>query len=438
MPVDVKLLLAAKKYHESQIKKKQDIIKHENKLKLIEKTLKDILNEYEDNVNELLSQNASDTNRSLIRRIVNEYRNLQSLINSKKIIKLQFSLDQEIQKQANLFKKFNINPNYDKCRSNNISDILYILFSVLKDYDNRPRTRSFKCQNILIRHFENKEIPYNINNLFNCINQSIQTIIYGTFLISRYPDAILSTSWLRTFILIPFGQFSFSLNNKNDFIDNILSRKLGYEISGPETITALTSTELGKYLYSNKRFIIIPVHIVIESGGSHANILIYDSINKTIEYFEPQIQLFNIETNKQNIKDLFGKYVEVKEVIMVKNWSFKTIGNIFRWQSHELLIQDKYKYDPVGYCFYWSILYAELRLLNPDISGDKIHDEFENCIKRQTNYTIKDYIRLYFTDIFLFIREFLYFCKKINIKNISDITLENSKLYLEWKYKIKY
>jgi len=133
--------------------------------------------------------------------------------------------------------------------------------------------------------------------------------------------------------------------------------------------------------------------------------------------------------NKNYFYDFFKKYVSVKKVIIIEEYCD------YHWQAYELEQKDEYEDDPGGYCLYWTYLYAELRLLNPLIDGDTIHTKLVNCLIFN-NYTLKEYIRLYFTDIMLFMREFLLFCKKINVIYVKDINLDVSLQFLKWKYKL--
>jgi len=89
---------------------------------------------------------------------------------------LQHSLDEEIKTLNKEYKKRNIEITKDSCtHSVTIDQALDILFEGLRNYDNRPYTRSFICplindyqQYLNIRYFKKYNVSYKIKSLFDC------------------------------------------------------------------------------------------------------------------------------------------------------------------------------------------------------------------------------------------------------------------------------
>lgn len=118
-------------------------------------------------------------------------------------------------------------------------------------------------------------------------------------------------------------------------------------------------------LKSNKRF--IPIILNLETNdGNHANILLIDKDNKTIEIYEPH----GSRTSQSVLGDVKGAYG--KKIRLVKQFwrdilpEYNVVNAVdFRRGTHFQL-----EYDPehnTGFCVTWSILFVHYRLLNPNI-----------------------------------------------------------------------
>ena len=123
-----------------------------------------------------------------------------------------------------------------------------------------------------------------------------------------------------------------------------------------------------------KRFIIIRIGIYF-SKGAHANLLIYDTVNKSLERFEPHgayhdyekiyqnidkkiLQLFKFNLGSSSIKDYY------KPIDYCPMKIFQALEKYANKQG-----------DPGGFCAVWCLWYADLRLANPDLSRDKLVDK---------------------------------------------------------------
>jgi len=340
-----------------------------------------------------------------------------------------------------------------------IDEIILCISSMLDYNSKRPSTTPLNCD-IKVRYLKKQNLTYDLKKLRKCVYPDLQDKTFGAFLISRYPDSILAYKSLYTvcpMICHTIYKANFTYYQKDDIefitdpseislaeihdkipqkLINSLKEIVAPEIAKQEIIRwfndyCLNDFELASYLYSNKRFIIIMLQINFDYGR-HANTIIYDTISKVIEYCEPCVFFHrHIQQVKEYVKSFFQRFVEVKDIIIMSEKCSE------RWQSLEGKL-DHDKFDLGGYCLYWSYLYAELRLLNPDIHCNELHTKFIECIKKQTDYTLRDYIRAYFLDIIEFGREYLVFCSINNIQYMSEINLRTSKKFLEYKYKIKY
>lgn len=124
-----------------------------------------------------------------------------------------------------------------------------------------------------------------------------------------------------------------------------------------------------------KRFVVFPFGFTCLDSG-HANYMLYDSVNKSLERFESfgkvistclnppdlDIQIFELFKSKLG-SDLV--YYPPKSFLPAN--SFQTIQeNEKEWINRN---EDE---EPVGYCAAWSAWYIDLRLSNPDVDREKL------------------------------------------------------------------
>jgi hypothetical protein len=128
----------------------------------------------------------------------------------------------------------------------------------------------------------------------------------------------------------------------------------------------------------NKRFVIIPILILVSGISGHANMLIVDKVDGTVEHFEPHGKLLgnilgSISSffNLNGGTNLYGYFKELFNSIgyayLSPNQTCPLIGPQMIEElvlCHELMIpQIKNK---IGMCMIWSLFYAHLRLTYPD------------------------------------------------------------------------
>ena len=177
-----------------------------------------------------------------------------------------------------------------------------------------------------------------------------------------------------------------------------------------------------KCLVKNKKYILIYLSLDI-SESLHANIILIDTHQKTIERFDPY---GNINANDEIdivLKDYFSyltyfKYLKPSDYM--KTSSFQTLSNegIKRKQG-----------DILGYCVAWCFWYIELRINNSKIKQSEL---IIKTIKKLINQKILfiDFIRNYaqhLDDYFKKIKLSIGIDKK-NIYNIENSYEDQEKI----------
>ena len=157
---------------------------------------------------------------------------------------------------------------------------------------------------------------------------------------------------------------------------------------------------------STKRFFIIPINIIYSFGG-HANTLIYDSKNKSIDHFEPYGSHENLHIImpysyiRRNIKSV------CKNLNIKYNSPHETCPRFGPQLLESLkcplvrLIKNNFKTD-IGFCLAWSLYYVELRIKNPDIKSNEL-------IKKATDnlgWDLCNFITAYASNILNFSKKF--------------------------------
>jgi hypothetical protein len=149
-----------------------------------------------------------------------------------------------------------------------------------------------------------------------------------------------------------------------------------------------------------KRFFIIPLTIQKVKGNkteSHANFLIYDSKEKSMERFEPLGERHELKERHDNaIFKLFKTYLNQDGIPRLLNYYppilfCPKIGP----QQLDRLEKDNIKAgDPVGFCVAWCIWYVNLRLSNPDIDRKDVLEQGIKIIDTKFN-SFRNFIRSY-------------------------------------------
>jgi hypothetical protein len=181
---------------------------------------------------------------------------------------------------------------------------------------------------------------------------------------------------------------------------------------------------LNNRLKNDVQFIIIPLGIEI-STGYHANIIIIDKLNKTIERFEPN--------GKNPPRGFYYNPELLDNTLIIK---FNTLLNYTYIKPNDYLptigfqileiIDEKCKKigDPNGFCAVWCIWWAEQRIKNPDIKSINLVNELIKQIKF-SNKSFKKLIRNYSINIVQLRDEYL---QKYNISIDNWINNNNTDI----------
>lgn len=144
---------------------------------------------------------------------------------------------------------------------------------------------------------------------------------------------------------------------------------------------------------SRKRYIIT----IIGIDARHANALIIDNKNKTIERFEPHGSItpfYDMDNADNDFIQFFTKVNKAYTYISPKQFESEYS---FQGLSSEA-ISTKIG-DPGGFCLTWSFVYIDLRLSNPNVKPKKLLEETIKIINNNGMHLV-DYIRLYIKIIY--------------------------------------
>lgn len=141
---------------------------------------------------------------------------------------------------------------------------------------------------------------------------------------------------------------------------------------------------------NKKRFGCVFINI-INDDIFHANILIYDFKNMTIERFEPYGNTSNIDNDLDDLLE--------EELTWNTGLKYMRPSDILPWAGFQTLSQELKPEnikpgDYGGFCLVWCLWYLESRLTNPEIKPKIL---IEKLIKKMSNMDIKfsEYIRNY-------------------------------------------
>jgi len=144
----------------------------------------------------------------------------------------------------------------------------------------------------------------------------------------------------------------------------------------------------------NSRYIIIPISIMTYAGG-HLNIVIIDTFNKIVEYFEPHGEYSGIYY-PFNLTQLIQHIIKI--LFKLSHYTFKDVHSLCPINARASGIQgiqESYRNTSEGgFCAAWSMLYVHLRLFNPTITSDDIIVFLTTLPPSQLDSYIKRYVAL--------------------------------------------
>jgi hypothetical protein len=151
--------------------------------------------------------------------------------------------------------------------------------------------------------------------------------------------------------------------------------------------------------YCTKRFAIIPMYItgvVVTKQMSHHNYILFDRVLKTVERFEPNGtegiigKIYGQDFLDDVMKASAQKhgYTYVPPIAFCPKDGPQTMEELQRPQRKDG--------DPLGFCTFWSLWYADRRLRYPDMPIKDLMDKLMNGLKTQSKkQQLRTFIRNY-------------------------------------------
>lgn len=156
--------------------------------------------------------------------------------------------------------------------------------------------------------------------------------------------------------------------------------------------------------WCDTQYVIVPVYIIAQENGEqyrHYNFIIIDRLQKQMERFEP----YGIYDN--SIVATLFKETELDDLLnkSCNKYGFNFLSaasycpRIGIQTREEIQEQFAMSGDPVGFCSFWSLWYADRRLRYPDISPKTLVENLTTKVEKKDN--IKKFIRTFahFIDI---------------------------------------
>jgi hypothetical protein len=182
------------------------------------------------------------------------------------------------------------------------------------------------------------------------------------------------------------------------------------------------------------KIIIIPVQLIFDNGGGHANVLIYRKNLNQIEHFEPHGQ--NFSKKQEDINKIIEKWMKFfvlkinAKLALIKKPEVKFVESsevcpyINGLQNLESL-SDLIKIagvEPGGYCAAWSMFFTELCLKNPEISSSTLINYIFNTLQLMNESEKRNYLKSVIRGYSVFVNEKIN--KYFSIFYKSGLTIE--------------
>jgi hypothetical protein len=290
--------------------------------------------------------------------------------------------------------------------------------SILESYSERGK--QFSSEGI---HYSPITLITEISNLYlikkyntNCFmygdTRNEQNIMYGGFVLN----------FLQSQLDLPIERIVpdmlAQINNKNFLlqIDNFLN-----------------------CIKNMKPVIFIPLLLNFTDGTPHANMLIYRKDLNIIEHFEPHGAFFDSKEDYGGKINIILQFV-IYKINEINNTPTSRFYNVLSSNIH-LITSDKiclrsgglqsiqsllasFSIEGAGYCQMWSLLFAELALLNPTISSIEILENIYGLLETQDgplflSNIIRGYVSMLGDEISVYLSE--YINNVFTIENIGYI-----------------
>lgn len=313
-----------------------------------------------------------------------------------------------------------------RVKKDNINKEWIELFSSLKEYkeDNNIKTID--------------NLKYSHSTLFQ--SKFTDLGIFCLYLTDKYKDLYLPN--MESYLL---NNIAFDETTGFPFADDLIMREpvfpwvINYNTDSTYYIHPYLNTLINSNVSTKKRYACVFLSIITNSS-LHANILIYDFKNKTVERFEPygDIVPINEAHDEKSIDSILEeeltwntglRYIKPDEYLPFASFQMISDENNSEYQKAG---------DFGGFCLAWSIWYLENRLMNPDVNQKILVKKLIDKLSSM-NVTFVEYIRNYANKIN---ESRIKYFKKIGIheSNISDLNLKHKDDmllidYLVDKYK---
>ena len=316
-----------------------------------------------------------------------DYEKFNSLIKDR-TIDLQFINFTDVDKKWEiLLKKL---PKYD------ISCKLKINCVKIEEYEYTTGNQfqsKFKDVSMIIIYLKNK-----YKNLYvpNLDDYALNNLNYDDNLGLMWPDSLIELNPVFPWIICYQDENNYWFHSNLNNLINAERRKQRYDFG---------------FCY---------LSIVIENVGLHANILIWDFNNFTIERFDPYGNIINFDTKIDSI--LEEELTWNTGFAYLKSSDFMPIAG-FQTISDELNPLNQKSGDYGGYCLAWCTWYLEHRIINKNISPKILVDKLLKKLSYNKD-SFMEYIRNYANKLNIF-RVNNYKKLGIDIKKISNINIDN-------------
>jgi hypothetical protein len=195
-------------------------------------------------------------------------------------------------------------------------------------------------------------------------------------------------------IIIPHSHSKFKINKNINFSDITLTWD-------QESNSLIEPHNFWKYIdecYNNtKRFIMIPFGFECKNEyESHANFLIYDKKENSLERFEPNGSYNYSNCIRRDIDDILKKIFRKK---LDPNLKYYNPADYLPYKGLQYLQEQEKdfqqgKYYLKGYCGVWAAYYAMLRLKHPNVDRKKIINRTIKALNNR-NQSYSEFIRDY-------------------------------------------
>lgn len=169
----------------------------------------------------------------------------------------------------------------------------------------------------------------------------------------------------------------------------------------PTSISPKEAMNMIRECSTDKRLSVIPLTLTAYSLSKkdtikHANVLVYDKKDNTLERFEPHggqsPQIFRTDVLDSRLPRMFELLLGVQNLTFLPPSGFCPREGVQTLQSKEKSIKK-------GFCAAWAFIYLNARLNHPDEDRSNIHDLVINKIKKK-RMTLTDFILEYVQKVY--------------------------------------